>query len=61
MLQTEVTQELYEIVMGENPSYFQGTKNLPAEGENQSKRPVESVSLYDAIYFCNKFNIITFA
>lgn len=58
MLQTEVTQELYEIVMGENPSYFQGTKNLPAEGENQSKRPVENVSWYDAIYFCNKFSVI---
>ncbi|MDY4831625.1 MAG: SUMF1/EgtB/PvdO family nonheme iron enzyme [Treponema sp.] len=58
MLQTEVTQELYEIVMGENPSYFQGTKKLPAEGENQSKRPVENVSWYDAIYFCNKFSVI---
>lgn len=56
MLKTEVTQELYEIVMGENPSYFQGTKNLPAEGENQSKRPVENVSWYDAIYFCNKLS-----
>lgn len=58
MLKTEVTQELYEIVMGENPSYFQGTKNLPAEGENQSKRPVENVSWYDAIYFCNKLSVI---
>ncbi len=58
MLQTEVTQELYEIVMGENPSYFQGSKKLPAEGENQSKRPVENVSWYDAIYFCNKFSVI---
>ena len=44
--------------MGENPSYFQGTKNLPAEGENQSKRPVENVSWYDAIYFCNKLSVI---
>lgn len=58
MSKTEVTQELYEIVMGENPSYFQGTKNLPAEGENQSKRPVENVSWYDAIYFCNKLSVI---
>ncbi|MDD7610649.1 MAG: SUMF1/EgtB/PvdO family nonheme iron enzyme [Spirochaetales bacterium] len=58
MLKTEVTQELYEIVMGENPSYFQGTKYLPAEGENQSKRPVENVSWYDAIYFCNKLSVI---
>lgn len=58
MLQTEVTQYIYEIVMGENPSCFQGTKKLPAEGENQSKRPVENVSWYDAIYFCNKFSVI---
>lgn len=58
MSKTEVTQDLYELVMGENPSYFQGTKNLPAEGENQSKRPVENVSWYDAIYFCNKLSVI---
>lgn len=56
MLQTEVTQYLYEFVMGENPSYFQGTKNLPAEGELQEKRPVEYVSFFDAIYFCNKLS-----
>ena len=27
MLKTEVTQELYETVMGENPSHFKGLKN----------------------------------
>lgn len=58
MLQTEVTQQLYEIVMGENPSYFKGDREPPAEGENQSKRPVENVSWYDAIYFCNKLSVI---
>ena len=67
MLRTEVTQELYEEVMGENPSYFQvgskfyenGHKKAYAvtEGENVKKLPVESVSWYDAIYFCNKLSI----
>ena len=56
MLTTEVTQELYEKVMGENPSKFQGNRNLPADGEKQSKRPVDQVSWYDAIYFCNKLS-----
>ena len=39
--------------MGENPSSF---KNNPAEGEVQAQRPVESVSWYDAIMFCNKLS-----
>lgn len=56
MLQTEVTQEIYEFVMGENPSRFQGDEHPSAEGELQEKRPVERVSLYDAIYFCNKLS-----
>ena len=46
MLQTEVTQELYESIMGENPSEFIG-KNYP----------VGTVSWCDAIYFCNKLSI----
>lgn len=45
MLKTEVTQKLYTSVMGRNPSYFMGD-NLP----------VESVSWYDAIDFCNKLS-----
>ncbi len=52
--ETEVTQELWQAVMGNNPSNF---KNSPASGETQSKRPVERVSWYDAIAFCNKLSI----
>ena len=52
----EVTQELYEAVMGKNPSYF--TTNVAA-GEIQSLRPVEKVSWYDAITFCNKLTLLS--
>ena len=58
MLQTEVTQEIYEFVMGENPSCFQGDEHPPAEGELQEKRPVECVSFYEATCFCNKLSIM---
>ena len=45
-LKTEVIQGQYEFVMGANPSYFN-------YGELY---PVETVSWYDAIYFCNKLS-----
>lgn len=42
ILTTEVTQDIFEEVMGENPSYYKG-----------ARFPVDSASWYDAIYFCN--------
>ena len=50
---TEITQELYEAVMGTNPSSF---KEDASEGEAQEKRPVDSVSFYAALVFCNKLS-----
>jgi formylglycine-generating enzyme required for sulfatase activity len=42
----EVTQAEYQAVMGNNPSYFKGD-NLP----------VEQVSWYDAVEYCNKRSV----
>jgi hypothetical protein len=44
--ETEVTQELFDAVMGFNYSYFKGEKN-----------PVERVSGYDCLEFCNRLSI----
>jgi formylglycine-generating enzyme required for sulfatase activity len=53
-----VTQEQYQAVMGANPSWFHGGAGLePAAGEVQARRPVETVSWYDAIVFCNRLSM----
>ena len=49
----EVTQEQYQAVMGTNPSYY---NSRPAVGEVQNKRPVERVTWFDAVEFCNKLS-----
>lgn len=46
--ETEVTQELYQAVMGTNPSYFAGTQ-----------KPVEKVSWNDCQTFITKLNSLT--
>jgi len=48
-----VTQDQYQAVMGSNPSNF---KSTPASGEAQGRRPVENVTWYDAVEFCNKLS-----
>ena len=50
----EVTQEEYEAVIESNPSVFHSN---PVTGEVQTKRPVEYVSWYDALVYCNKKSI----
>ena len=49
--ESEVTQELWQAVMSNNPSNFSSS---PESGEAQEKRPVESVSWYACIAFCNE-------
>ena len=52
--ETEVTQELWQAVMGNNPSTF---KDNIESGEVQGKRPVENINWYQAIAFCNKLSL----
>ena len=52
--ETEVTQELWQAVMGNNPSKFKGAENPPDGSEVQEKRPVEDINWYYAIAFCNE-------
>ena len=54
MADGEVMQELYELVMGTNPSFYQVTNYPPYGDEIQERRPVEQVNWYEAVAFCNE-------
>ena len=60
--QTEVTQELWEAVMGENPSWFNGYGNSKYDSSHSENygtnlnRPVEYVSWDDCQEFIRKLN-----
>ena len=47
LMESEVTQSLYEKVMGVNPSHFKG-----------KDRPVERVSWFDAVQMANKLSVM---
>ena len=53
-----MTQAEYKAVMGTNPSNYDGSSGKEAAaGETQVNRPVEKVSWYDALVYCNKKSI----
>ncbi len=49
----EVTQEEFESIMGFNPSFY---VNKDSPSEDKKNRPVEQVSWYEAIVYCNKLS-----
>ncbi len=54
MAETETTQKLYNTIMESNPSEHSAS---PASGETQENRPVENVSFYQILVFCNKLSV----
>jgi formylglycine-generating enzyme required for sulfatase activity len=55
----EVTQAEYKKVTGVNPSYFipTGEGKAKVKDLNTDRLPVEQVSWYDAVTFCNKLSL----
>jgi len=50
MSRTEITQAQYQTVIGRNPSSFR-------QGNDAARRPVESVTWFDAVAFCNALSL----
>jgi formylglycine-generating enzyme required for sulfatase activity len=55
----EVTQEEYESIMNANPSYFSpsGGGKAQVNGLAVKRFPVETVSWFDAVEFCNRLSL----
>jgi len=51
IMDAPVTQELWTLVMGNNPANFQSFPDSP-------QRPVETVSWYDCVKFCNVISLL---
>jgi len=54
----QITQEQWNEIMGDNPSWFQKNRTGKKEVEdmNTDKFPVECVSWYDCVLFCNRLS-----
>lgn len=57
---TEITQKEFEEVMGYNPSFYIGESKgkIAEKGEIQENRPVERITWYEAVEYCNKLSSI---
>lgn len=55
----EVTQKDFEKIMEKNPSYFsaKGNGNKKVQGKQTDLFPVESVTWFDAVEFCNRLSV----
>lgn len=56
LLETEVTQEMWQSVMGNNPSYFQKGVFVQEDNTYNMQRPVENVSWEDCQKFCQELS-----
>ena len=56
----EVTQQLYQEVMGTNPSFWKNSeaRSYNDQYEVKNLRPAESMCWYDAIVFCNRLSLL---
>jgi len=54
----EVTQEQYELVMDEKPSFFSETGAGRVSDQDTPRHPVETVFWFNAITFYNKLSVL---